>query len=51
MTSRSRLRATDEPSKADAAFHAVQEIYRRGLHADSFDKPLLRFVDVVEEPL
>jgi phosphosulfolactate synthase len=27
------------------------EIYRRGLHADAFDKPLLRFVDVVEEPL
>jgi phosphosulfolactate synthase len=27
------------------------EIYRRGLHADGFDKPLLRFVDVVEEPL
>jgi phosphosulfolactate synthase len=27
------------------------EIYRRGLHADAFEKPLLRFVDVVEGPL
>jgi phosphosulfolactate synthase len=26
------------------------EIYRRGLHADAFDRPLLRFVDVIEEP-
>jgi phosphosulfolactate synthase len=26
------------------------EIYRRGLHADAFAKPLLRFVDVVEGP-
>ena len=25
------------------------EIYRRGLHADAFAKPLLRFVDVAEE--
>jgi phosphosulfolactate synthase len=27
------------------------EIYRRGLHADAFAKPTLRFVDVAEEPL